>query len=141
MRCHPFGSLIFIFAFSLFFTDTVRARPDSPALIGVMGGHGHKTGEVRVSYRFMAMGIWGLQSGTEAVDTVAVLKDFRVAPTAMNMKMHMFGAMFAPPDTITLMAMTGYQERHMEMEGSSQHAIGHPVHSMGGHEVSSAGIG
>jgi len=62
----------------------MRARPDSPALIGVMGEHRHKAGELMVPYRFMAMDRRGLQSGTDALETEAVLKDFGMAPTAVD---------------------------------------------------------
>ena len=64
-----------------------------------------------------------------------------MAPTAMDMRMHMFGVMFAPHDKITLMGMTSYQQRYMEMEGAHQHATGHHDHPVGMHEMSSAGIG
>ena len=141
MRRNTFCIIIFIFVLSISFTGPVRARPDSHAPIGVMGEHGHKAGEMMLAYRFMAMDMRGLQSGTDAVETADVLKDFMMAPTAMDMKIHMFGVMFAPHDKITLMAMTSYQQRHMEMEGAHQHATGHHDHPVGMHEMSSAGIG
>ena len=89
----------------------------------------------------MAMDMRGLQSGTDTTETADVLKDFMMVPTAMDMRMHMFGVMFAPHDKITLMGMTSYQQRSMEMEGSHQHATGHHDHPVGMHEMSSAGIG
>ena len=136
-----FCIIIFIFALSISFTSPVVARPDSHAPIGVMGEHGHKAGEMMLAYRFMAMEMRGLQSGTDAVEIADVLKDFMMAPTAMDMRMHMFGVIFAPHDKITLMGMTSYQQRHMEMEGAHQHATGHHDHPVGMHEMSSAGIG
>jgi len=117
------------------------ARPDGHAPIGVMGEHGHKAGEMMLAYRFMAMDMRDLQSGMDAVDTVDVLKDFMMAPIAMDMRMHMFSVMFAPPDKITLMAMTSYQQRHMEMEAAHLHATGQHDHPVGTHEMSSAGLG
>ena len=117
------------------------ARPDSHAPIGVMGEHGHKAGEMMLAYRFMVMDMRDLQSGTDTVATVDVLKDFMMAPIEMDMRMHMFGVMFAPHDKITLMAMTSYQQHYMEMEGAHQHATGHHHHPIGIHEMSSAGIG
>ena len=128
MRRYTFCTIIFIFVLSVAFTDIARARPDSHAPIGVMGEHGHKVGEMMLAYRFMTMDMRGLQSGTDAVETVDVLKDFMMAPTAMNMKVHLFGVMFAPHDKITLMVMTSYQQRHMEMEGAHIHAAGHHNH-------------
>ena len=75
------------------------------------------------------------------VETADVLKDFMMAPTQMGMQMHMLGAMFAPHDKITLMAMTSYQQRHMVMQGAHHHKEGHHLHPVGSHEMSSAGIG
>ncbi|MCY4554629.1 MAG: hypothetical protein OXC79_13245 [Candidatus Poribacteria bacterium] len=94
---------LFFYALAWTSADTPKSRPDSHAPIGVMGDHGHKTGEVMFSYRFMAMGMQGLQSGTSTVETVDVLKDFMMAPTAMQMQMHGFGVMFAPHDKLTFM--------------------------------------
>ena len=121
--------------------DTPKSRPDSHAPIGVMGDHGHKSREVMLSYRFMAMDMQGLQSGTTTVETTAVLKDFMMAPTAMRMQMHGFGAMFAPHHRLTLMAMANYQHLRMEMEGAHQHTGDHHGHPIGHHEMSSSGVG
>lgn len=123
------------------YADAPSSRPDSHAPIGVMGDHAHKTREWMLSYRFMTMDMRGLQSGTTALETADVLKDFMVTPTQMGMRMHGFGAMFAPHNRITLMAMTGYQQRNMEMEGAHDHKEGHHEHPVGMHEMSSAGIG
>ena len=82
--------IFYLFFRALIFTaaDTPKARPDSHAPIGVMGDHGHKTREAMLSYRFMAMDMKGLQSGTTIVETAEVLKDFMMAPTAMQTQMH-----------------------------------------------------
>lgn len=106
-----------------------------------MGDHAHKTGEWMLSYRFMAMDMRELRSGTTALETADVLKDFMMVPTQMDMKMHMIGVMFAPHDKITIMAMTNYQQHHMEMEGAHDHTTSHHDHPVGKHEMSSAGIG
>ena len=68
---------LFFYVLAWTSADTPKSRPDSHAPIGVMGDHGHKTGEVMLSYRFMAMGMQGLQSGTSTVEIAEVLKDFR----------------------------------------------------------------
>ena len=122
MRRNTFYIIIFVIVLSISLTAIVRARPDSHAPIGVMGEHGHIAGEMMLAYRFMVTDMLGLQSGTDAVETSDVLKDFMMAPTAMDMRMHMFGVMFAPHDKITLMAMNSYQQRHMEMERAHQQA-------------------
>ena len=111
------------------------------APIGLMGSHGHKSSEMMFSYRFMAMDMRGLQSGTTAIETSTVLRDFMMVPTRMVMQMHMLGGMFAPHEKITLMVMTSYQQRQMEMEGAHQHGHGSHAHPVGLHEMSSTGIG
>ena len=77
---------LFFYALAWTSADTPKSRPDSHAPIGVMGDHGHKTGEVMLSYRFMTMDMQGLQSGTTTVETAEVLKDFMMAPTTMQMQ-------------------------------------------------------
>ena len=141
MKQGAFITTLFLFFASGVFADTTEEHHDCPAPISVIGNHVHASGELMFSYRFMAMDMRGLQSGTDAVETADVLKDFMMAPTAMDMRMHMLGVMFAPHDKITLMGMTSYQQRHMEMEGAHQHATGHHDHPVGTHEMSSTGIG
>lgn len=88
------------------YADSRSSRPDSHAPIGVMGDHAHKAGEVMLSYRFMAMDMQGLQSGTAPLETSDVLKNFMTTPTQMGMQMHAIGAMFAPHNRITFMAIS-----------------------------------
>ena len=38
------------------------------------------------------------------------------SPISMKMDMHMFGAMYAPLDNLTLMLMTGYSEKEMTQQ-------------------------
>lgn len=103
-------------------------RPDSHAPIGVMGDHTHKRGELMLSYRFMHMDMAGNRSGTDdlAASEIAttVTNPFfgrpmqpptlRVVPTSMTMDMHMVGAMVAPTDRLTLMAMFNYLDKEMD---------------------------
>ncbi len=109
-------------------THTNQLRADSHAPIGVMGEHMHKTGEWMVSYRFMRMDMDGSQIGTNNVspETIATTvpnrffgtpgqpPTLRVVPTQMTTDMHMVGAMYAPTDNITLMAMGMYLDREMD---------------------------
>ena len=142
--CLLFSCCLFFFALAWTSADTPKNRPDSHAPIGVMGDHGHKPREVMLSYRFMAMDMQGLQSGTTAVEPAEVLKDFMMAPTAMQMQMqmHTLGAMFAPHDKLTLMAMANYRCLQMEMEGAHLHKEGDHGHLIGTtHEMSSSGVG
>lgn len=108
-------------------TDLPPLRADGHAPIGVMGDHMHKTGEVMLSYRFMHMDMGGYRSGTNSLSPEQVAStpnvffglpgqppDIRIVPTSMTMDMHMFGAMYAPNDRLTLMAMMPYITKEME---------------------------
>lgn len=106
-------------------------RPDGHAPIGVMGDHSHGAGEVMLSYRFMSMEMDGLRHGSDVVTPQQVLVDYMVTPTSMPMQMHMIGAMFAPTDRVTLMAMVPYLS--MEMD--------HQTRAGGTFRTSSSGIG
>lgn len=99
-------------------------RADSHAPIGVMGDHLHAKGEWMVSYRYMRMHMEDSRDGTnrlspeEIVTTVpnpfAGPPTLRVVPTQMTTDMHMIGAMYAPTDRVTLMAMGHYIDREMD---------------------------
>ena len=56
-----------------------------------------------LSYRYMDMSMDGLRTGSNDLSTAEALQDFLFVPINMNMKMHMFGTMYAPADRITLM--------------------------------------
>ncbi|MEM6837768.1 MAG: transporter [Cyanobacteria bacterium P01_C01_bin.120] len=90
------------------------SRPDSHAPIGVMGDHTHEQGEVMLSYRYMFMDMDGNRDGTDSLSTAEVLQDFPITPTSMTMQMHMFGAMYAPTNELTLMAMVPYILKEMD---------------------------
>ena len=80
-------------------------RADSHAPIGVMGDHVHATGEWMLSYRFMTMAMDHNYNGSTKLAPADVHADFMISPVSMDMDMHMVGIMYAPTDTITLMAM------------------------------------
>lgn len=88
-------------------------RPDSHAPIGVMGDHMHKKGEWMVSYRYKTMNMDGSLNGSSGVSDRTVLSRYMVTPTKMSMNAHMFGAMTAPSDDVTLMFMMPYLEKSM----------------------------
>lgn len=90
------------------------SAPSGHAPIGVMGDHTHGQGELMFSYRFMRMGMNGLRDEDERVSRSHVLNEFMVTPTKMDMDMHMFGAMYAPIDRVTLMVMVPWVELEME---------------------------
>ncbi len=103
-------------------------RADGHAPIGVMGDHMHKAGEFMLSYRFMHMDMAGNRIGTDEVSPEEIVTTvpnrfsgqpgqpptLRVVPTEMPMDMHMFGAMYAPSDWLTLMAMVNYIDKSMD---------------------------
>lgn len=84
-------------------------RADTHAPIGVMGDHTHDAGDVMLSYRYSRMHMDGNRSRTTDESRTSLLGPppgrFPVLPDEMDMQMHMFGAMFAPHDRITLMGM------------------------------------
>ncbi|MEO0558017.1 MAG: transporter [Bacteroidota bacterium] len=94
------------------------ARPDGHAPIGVMGDHIHEAREAMFSYRFMQMDMAGSRVGTDPVDDANVVapggQNFVITPTEMPMTMHMLGAMVAPVDRVTLMAMVPFVQMRME---------------------------
>jgi hypothetical protein len=89
-------------------------RPDGHAPLGVMGDHTHGAGEVMLSYRFMRVEMDGNRDGTTSLTPEEVLADYMVTPLAMPMTMHMIGAMFAPSDRVTLMAMVPILDMEMD---------------------------
>lgn len=91
----------------------------SHAPIGVMGDHSHKTGEWMLSYRYMRMEMDGNLDGTQsrsASDITGNMMNpgpYMVAPLSMRMDMHMFGAMYAPNDKVTMMVMLPFLKKEM----------------------------
>jgi len=95
--------------------DHESFRPDSHAPISIMGDHTHGAGEWMLSYRYMFMEMDGMYSGSDAVSPGQVFAaNYTVTPTRMRMDMHMLGAMFAPSDRVTLMAMLPYTSLEMD---------------------------
>lgn len=98
------------------------------APIGVMGDHLHKKGEWMFSYRYMRMHMEGNRIGNDRVSPTTIATTvpnrffgrpmqpptLRVVPTKMTMDMHMFGAMYAPTNDLTLTGMVNYIEKEMD---------------------------
>jgi len=98
------------------------------APVGVMGDHLHKKGEWMFSYRYMRMHMEGNRIGDNSVSPATIATTvpnrffgrpmqppmLRVVPTQMTMDMHMFGAMYAPSNDLTLMGMVNYIEKEMD---------------------------
>ena len=84
--------------------------------MNVLGAHTHPAGEIMFGYRFMFMEMDSIRSGGHEITAKEVFAqhpEFTVAHVKMEMEEHMFDAMYAPSDRVTLMAMIPY--KHMSM--------------------------
>lgn len=103
--------------------DSDRAIDHGP--IGVMGDHFHKAGEWMVSARLMRMHMSGNQLGDDELSDSDVIMQpnapgrmpavLSVVPQDMDMDMLMLGAMYAPSDRLTLMAMVMASSKDMAL--------------------------
>lgn len=128
------------------------ARPDDHAPLGVMADHYHDAGEWMFSYRFMRMDMAGNRSGTDGIGADEIVTTepnrffgnpgqpptLRVVPESMTMDMHMLGAMYAPTDWLTVMAMLNYHVREMD---HITYAGGMGTNILGGFTTKSEGLG
>jgi hypothetical protein len=103
-------------------------RSDSHAPIGVMAEHMHNKGEWMLSYRYQYMDMADNRIGDTEVSSDFIVQNvanrffgapgqpatLRIVPTSMTMEMHMFGAMYAPTDWLTLMFMGMYMDKSMD---------------------------
>ena len=115
----------FLFAFSSLAHDGnwTASRPDGHGPISVMGDHMHEMGEWMLSYRYMTMKMEGLLDGSSDVTAMAANAKYgfnaMMLPKEMTMDMHMFGAMHALSDQLTLMGMVNYLDNEMTMQGAA----------------------
>lgn len=105
-----------------------HAEDLNPNPVSLMGDHMHDKGSWMVSYRFMRMAMDGNRNGTSDLSPEEIVttipnrffgtpmqpSTLRVVPTEMTMDMHMLGAMYAPTDWLTLMAMANYRKNEMD---------------------------
>lgn len=77
-------------------------RPDAVAPLGVSGDRTYGTGELSLSYRFMAMAFEGHHIGVSPVPLARVLEVFFLAPSRREVTMHLFGAAYGLHDRATL---------------------------------------
>jgi len=111
--------------------DASRAVDHAP--IGVMGDHYHKAGEWMLSARYMRMHMSGNQSGNTTLnDSQVIAQDnapgrmpskLSVVPDDMDMDMLMLGAMYAPSDRVTLMAMMMASRKDMQLNSYAPPAM------------------
>ncbi|MGB1192412.1 MAG: transporter [Pseudomonadales bacterium] len=127
MRAQKLLKISAFFFFNLLLSQSLWAdmshhKPAAHAPIGVMGDHMHKAGEWMFSYRYMSMSMEGNLQGDNAISPEAIALSgvtqsgapLRVVPVDMTTDMHMFGAMYAPSDKLTLMLMLNYIEKEMD---------------------------
>jgi len=88
-------------------------RPDGHGPISIMGDHTHSKGEWMISYRFMNMTSDGLIQNRSKIAEQKVLEKFMMSPREMEMKMHMFGLMYAVNNKLTLMSMLPIVSKEM----------------------------
>ncbi len=114
--------LLAFFFFSTLLPQSLWANTDhhkitAHAPIGVMGDHMHKAGEWMFSYRYMSMSMEDNLQGSNNISPEGIRDSglgLRVVPLQMTTDMHMFGAMYAPSDKLTLMLMINYIEKEMD---------------------------
>lgn len=115
------------------------ARPDGHAPLGVMGEHTHGAGEFMLSYRWGYMEMSGNRDNQESLSPAEVIgRGFMVSPERMTMSMHMLGAMWAPTDDLTLMAMLPY--KRLSMDHTSMPGIDFTAVSEGVSDISLTGL-
>ena len=114
--------LIIALLFPLISHSHFLDRPDGHAPIGVMADHGHKEGEVMVSYRLMLMKMEDMLSGSNNLtsDDLFSTPGFMMAPTQMDMWMHMLGVMYGINDKLTVSTMIPYLSNSMTMKRRMQ---------------------
>ena len=112
-------------SFTLFAYADSGARAIDHAPIGVMADHYHKKGESMISVRQGYMDMSGNLLDGKSISNSQILAmpnplgdmpaNLSVVPTEMDMKMTMIGAMYAPSDRVTLMAMVMSMSKDMTL--------------------------
>ena len=94
--------------------------------------HTHPKGEFMVGYTFQTMEMDGNRTNTRDISTADVfMQGYMVAPTNMQMRMHMIEFMYGVTDDLAIMTMFPYRELSMD----------HLTMSGGTFSSSSSGIG
>lgn len=101
------------------------ARAIDHAPIGVMADHYHKKGESMISVRQGFMDMSGNAFNGSHISNSSILAmpnplgnmpaNLSVVPVEMDMQMTMAGAMYAPSNQVTLMAMAMYMSKEMSL--------------------------
>ncbi len=95
------------------------------APIGVSGDHTHAQGDWMVSLRHMTMEMNQIFRGAHTIPSNMAATGYMMSPTTMRMDMEMLGIMYAPTDKLTLMLMTNYQSKSMDMANAAGATVMH----------------
>ena len=117
-----------------------------PTPAGVMISHVHSKNEWMVSYRYMNMGMNGLQSGVKSISENDVFTNYIMSPSSMQMDMHMLMGMYGITDRLTAMVMLNYTTSSMDMNMFSTDGHNHAgmdgmsTSTMSNHTMKSTGL-
>ena len=117
-----------------------------PTPAGVMISHVHSKNEWMVSYRYMNMGMNGLQSGVKSISENDVFTNYIMSPSSMQMDMHMLMGMYGITDRLTAMVMLNYTTSSMDMNMFSTDGHNHAgmdgmsTSTMSNHTMKSSGL-
>ena len=118
-------------------------RPDNVFPVGVKGGKNMMPKKIMFGYKFGTMDMDCCRDSTSSINNDFIKNlGYSMAPTDMTMDMHMFSAMYAVNDKISLMAMLPYIEKEMDMVKLTGMMQGkkHSTSSRGIGDLSVAGI-
>lgn len=87
---------------------------------GVMGVRHHVKGEFTMSYRYMLQAMNGSRDGDSKIsDTDVRASGFPVVPTDLTVQTHMFGAMYAPTDWVTVTLLVPYFRKDLKQKAGT----------------------
>ena len=118
-------------------------RPDYVFPAGVKGGKNMMSKKLMFGYKYGTMEMDCCKDSTSSVGNNFIQNlGFSMAPTDMTMDMHMFSAMYAVNEKISLMGMISYIEKEMEMVKLTGMNAGntHKTSSRGMGDLSIAGL-
>ena len=112
------------------------SRPDYAFPVGVKGGKNMMPKKIMFGYKYGNMDMGCCKDSTSTVGQSFIKGlGFSMAPTDMEMDMHMFSAMYAVNNKFTVMSMLPYVKKEMQMQKISGMNTGKL------HNTSSTGIG
>tara|TARA_A100001011_G_scaffold321544_1_gene342553 strand:+ start:1053 stop:2510 length:1458 start_codon:yes stop_codon:yes gene_type:complete len=112
------------------------SRPDYVFPVGVKGGKNMMPKKIMFGYKYGYMDMGCCKDSTSTVGQSFIKGlGFTMAPTDMEMDMHMFSAMYAVNNKFTVMSMLPYVKKEMQMQKISGMNTGKL------HKTSSSGIG